>query len=120
MKYCFDASSFIHLWNEAYPKGTFPTLYDKLKKHSEKIILIKPIFLEIEKESNLILWLKRISLTPIEIAEKHTVAAFNMSKKYGIDDNTNGANENDVRLIAFAKMENYTLVTEEKYQTPPT
>ena len=49
MSYCIDANVFITAWYVTYPKKTFPTLYRELEsKLSSQIILIKPIFDEIE------------------------------------------------------------------------
>ena len=49
MSYCVDANVFITAWHETYRRHLFPKLYHELKsKLSDQIIIIKPIFDEIE------------------------------------------------------------------------
>ena len=49
MSYCIDANVFITASHRDYPQHIFPKLYRELKsKLSDQIIIIKPIFDEIE------------------------------------------------------------------------
>lgn len=50
--FCVDANIFITAWNSDYPKRTFPSLWDELAKHKSQIILIKPIYDEIDPISS--------------------------------------------------------------------
>lgn len=95
-----------------------------------KIILIKPIFDEIEplpsgKQSRkkmeencpVRLWLQetmRIKATPINADVEQS--ALELMDKYETDDNSNGAGEADIKLIAFASLGNHTVVTLEAEQ----
>lgn len=71
MSYCIDANVFITVWHVIYPREIFPTLYRAMEnKLPGNIILIKPVFDEIEpvsgrkekaklrKEHPVRLWLK--------------------------------------------------------------
>ena len=119
MKYCIDASSFICLWNDTYPRETFPTLYTELGQISSRIVLIQPIFLEIKEEEELDEWLEDIHLASTNLEDKHERESLDLSKKYEIDlgSSGSGASQTDIKLISFAKVEKITLVTEEKHQT---
>ncbi len=48
MKYCLDANALISPWYIDYPKNIFPSLWEKLAEFKSKLILIKPIYDEIE------------------------------------------------------------------------
>ena len=113
MNYCIDASSFIHLWNEAYPQKIFPSLYQKLKEISPKIILISPMREEIKKEAELLEWLKSMDVTAQKMIQKHKIKSLELSGKYEINPNSNGVSQRDIELIAYAMIEKHTVVTEE-------
>ena len=148
MSYCVDANVFITAWYERYPKRTFPTLYRELKsKLPSQIILIKPIFDEIEpienhklaildkiasnedeeKEQKKLLenhpvriWLKkemRIKETPID--GKVEMLALELEGKYETDEVSKGASPQDIKLIAFASLGNHSVVTFESEQKEP-
>ena len=52
MSYCVDANIFLTAWHVTYPKTIFPTLYREMEeKMPDHIILIKPVFDEIEPVS---------------------------------------------------------------------
>lgn len=131
MSYCLDANVFITAWHESHPPEIFPTLYKKMEDIlPEKIILIKPIFDEIEplpsgKPSRrkmkincpVRLWLQEamhIKATPINADVKKK--ALKLKDKYETDDNSQGAGETDIDLIAFASLNNHTVVTLEAEQ----
>ncbi|MBC6414188.1 MAG: DUF4411 family protein [Chromatiales bacterium] len=142
MNYCVDANVFITVWHTTYPKDIFPSLYPEMEsKLLGKIILIKPIFDEIEpilpeKERKLIngqisdnekqklledhpvrIWLKRdmgISETPItnEVEER----TLELMEQYETDDISRGASRQDISLIAYASLNGHTVVTLEARQ----
>ena len=145
MSYCVDANIFITMWYERYPKDRFPTLYHELKsKSSSQIILIKPIFDEIEpienhklaildkaspneeeknKQKKLLenhpvrIWLKKemcIKETPID--GKVKMLALELEGKYETDEPSRGASPQDIKLIAFASLGNHSVVTFESKQ----
>lgn len=119
MKYCFDASSFISLWKETYPNKVFPTLYNReLKKISDKLVLIKPIFDEI-KEEDLIKYLKGENLIPpVEIGRNHEEQSLSLQQIYKTDNAKSGASPVDINLIAYSQTEGHTVVTQERHQLP--
>lgn len=134
MSYCIDANVFITVWHVTYPREIFPTLYREMEsKLPGNIILIKPVFDEIEpvsgrkekaklqKEHPVRLWLKEdmgINETPID--DKVRQKALELMAKYETEEYSRGADEKDVTLIAFALLGNHTVVTlEEKQKQPP-
>ena len=116
MTYCFDASTFIHLWNEMYPKKTFPSLYRELENHSKKIILIKAIFDEIKEDKSLTKWLKSMQIEPVKLKDEHDQEALNLESKYKIKINSTGVGKSDIKLIAYSKIEKHIVVTQEQQQ----
>ena len=134
MRYCIDANVFITVWHVTYPPNIFPTLYREMEnKLPVNIILIKPVFDEIEpvsgqkdaqksrQEHPVRLWLEkdmRIDETAIDDQVKQK--ALELMEKYETDERSKGADETDVTLIAFALLGNHTVVTlEEKQSQPP-
>ena len=134
MSYCIDANVFITVWHITYPREIFPTLYRAMEnKLSGNIILIKPVFDEIEpvsgrkdvqklkQEHPVRLWLKEemgIDETPID--DKVRQKALDLMAKYETDEYSKGADEKDITLIAFALLGKHTVVTlEAKQKQPP-
>ena len=116
MKFCIDASSFIHLWNEVYPQKTFPSLYPQLENGSGRIALIKPIWDELKEEDDLIAWLKKTGLEPLPLSQSHKEEAFKLGEEYKISPSSTGASQTDIDLISFAKREGHIVVTQEEHQ----
>lgn len=133
MKYCLDANVLITAWDYDYPKDVFPTLWEKLAEKRDHIIFIAPIFDEIDpdydsslskKGESLRAWLieKQFSKTPINT--KVEEEAFRLEKEYDTVSNEatatkkkgDGADPNDIRLIAHAKATKQTIVTFEADQ----
>ena len=134
MSYCIDANVFITVWHVTYPRKIFPSLYRAMEnKLLGNIILIKPVFDEIEpvsgrketqrlkQEHPVRMWLKEdmgINETPID--DRVRQKALELMAKYETDEHSRGADEKDVTLIAFALLSNHTVVTlEEKQKQPP-
>lgn len=46
--YCIDASTFIAAWNVSHPIDVFPSLWSQLANRRDDMVLIKPIFDEID------------------------------------------------------------------------
>ena len=147
MSYCIDTNVFITAWHRDYPKHIFPKLYHELKsKLSDQIIIIKPIFDEIEpvtggdtklnlldketpnehkkKEQRALLenhpvriWLKReLKIEKTPITKEVQILALKLEGKYEVDENSKGASPADIKLIAFAALKNHIVVTFETYQ----
>ena len=133
MSHCIDANVFITVWHVTYPREIFPTLYREMdNKLPGNIILIKPVFDEIEpvsgrketqrlkQEHPVRMWLKEdmgINETPID--DKVRQKALELMAKYETDEHSRGADEKDVTLIAFALLSNHTVVTLEAEQKQP-
>ena len=130
MSYCVDANVFITAWNVTYPKSIFPTLYREMEgKLPNHIILIKPVFDEIEpvsgrkdpqklKEQHPVrTWLKidlGISETLVDDSVKQK--ALELMGKYETDEHTKGASETDITLIAYTSLHTHSVVTIEAVQ----
>jgi len=134
-RFCVDTNVFITAWDISYPKDTFPSLWNEIAKHKKDITLIKPIYDEInpmsESDKNktdaektekypLRMWLQKRDFTETPIDEKVERLSLELEKKYETDTNSRGADQNDIKLIAYAKIENKPVVTLEASQvTPP-
>lgn len=46
--YCIDASAFIAAWNVSHPIDVFPSLWSQLANRRDDMVLLKPIFDEID------------------------------------------------------------------------
>ena len=131
MSYCVDTNVFITAWYVTYPPRIFPSLYREMEsKLPNKIILIKPIFDEIEpisgskksaeelrKEHPVRFWLKEqmgIDETPIDDNVKQK--SLELMSKYKTEESAKGASENDIKLIAYASIHSHTVVTLESEQ----
>ena len=147
MSYCIDTNVFITAWHKDYPKHIFPKLYRELKsKLLDQIIIIKPIFDEIEpipkgdtklnlfnkktpnehekKERQALLeshpvriWLKKeMKIKETPITDEVERLALKLKGKYKVDEDSKGASPVDIKLIAFAALEDHIIVTLEAYQ----
>ncbi len=130
-RFCLDANVFITSWNILYPINIFPSLWDRLGENKAKIILIKPIYDEIDPISDrnksdnekrgkhpLRMWLKDNGFTETPVDNRVEKISLGLEQKYEIDNNSKGANEQDIKLIAYAKENKLEIVTFEKIQTP--
>lgn len=128
--YCLDANVFIDPWFRDYPPHIFPTLWTSISKYKGEFIIIKEIFNEIDPPPKLTIdlkemktkyplraWLIENGINPISINNKIETASLILERKYQIGSgNTKGASQNDMLLIAYAKLHNTVLVTLEGYQ----
>ncbi len=152
--YCIDASAFIAAWNVSHPIDVFPSLWSQLANRRDDMVLLKPIFDEIdpispqdrnktEKEKAdkypLRMWMinNQFMPTPLgESTENRDLELFSASQspphisevdiereslkletEYKIANNSRGVGENDLKLIAYAKLCRKTVVTEEREQS---
>ena len=130
-EYCVDANSFITSWNTAYPVKVFPSLWAQIAQHQNDIILIKPVFDEIDPVSSadqklhrdkkrekypLHVWMEDNSFTPTAITDDTKIISLKLEQEYEINNNPKGVDQNDIALIAYAKYENKTVVTLEAKQ----
>ena len=130
--YCIDASAFIAAWNESHPIDVFPGLWPQLADYQTNMVLIKPIFDEIDPISSsdkkmakkekadkypLRTWMldNQFAETPIDKSVESR--SLEWGKGYQIKKDAKGVSENDLKLIAYAKLNDKTVVTEEEKQT---
>lgn len=131
-QYCVDANIFISTWEKDYPISVFPTLWQELSKHRKDIILIRPIFDEIDPISSsdqkklsqdqkkekhpLRMWLIENDFNPTAIDDELEGHSLSLEKKYEISSESKGASQNDIRLVAYAAINKRTVVTLESKQ----
>lgn len=116
-RYCLDANVFITCWNETYPINIFPSLWEQIAQHQSDIILIKPIYDQIiVKEDPLTKWLKENRFFSTSIDDETESLSLEWEGKYQIREESKGVDEEDIKLIAYAKRESRIVVTLEKKQ----
>lgn len=130
-QFCTDANIFLTVWNVHYPIRIFGPLWVELINAKDDIILIKPIFDEIDpipsadkKLSSsdirdkypLRMWLLDNSFTETPWNNEIDVLSLHLEQTYEISEVSNGASQKDINLISYAKEMNKTVVTYEKRQ----
>ncbi len=132
-QYCVDANIFIQPWHNIYPQTqeVFRPVWELLAEHRHKMILIKPIYDQIEPmrpdERNLALderqekyplriWLEENNFDPTPLDDSVEALSLRLERKYEIDNTPRGANQTDIKLISFAKLMNKKVVTLESPQ----
>ena len=130
-QYCVDANIFITAWYKSYPIDIFSSLWEQISKCRNDIILIKPIFNEIEpispsdkklsKEKKIAkyplrIWMEENRFDATEINDDTSSESLALEKKYEIHSESTGAGQNDITLIAYAKIMGKTIVTFESEQ----
>ena len=130
--YCMDANNFITGWKTHYPPSVFPSLWKHIAAQQANLIIIKPIYDEIEplnpddvqkplselaKTRPIKAWLMQQNFQPAKTNASVETLSLQLEQKYGIPPNNQaGANKNDITLIAYAKENNMTVVTFEEKQ----
>ncbi len=134
--YCMDANNFITGWKTHYPPSVFPSLWKHIAAQQANLIIIKPIYDEIEplnsndaqkplhelvKTRPIKAWLIQQNFQTAKTNASVETLSLQLEQKYGIPPNNQaGANKNDITLIAYAKMHDIPVVTfEEKQLQPP-
>ncbi len=130
--YCIDANSFITGWQVYYPTSVFPSLWDKIAAQQANLIIIKPIYDEIEFLSSnnmqkplpelakirpIKAWLLQQNFQAVKIENNVDSLSLELERKYEISPNRKGASKNDITLIAHAKTHNIPVVTFEGKQS---
>lgn len=130
-KFVLDANTLITAWNVSYIPSIFPTLWECLSLHKNKIAFIKPVYDEIDPVSThhrqqsseekklrypLRTWLDSCNFEVITLDERTNNEALHLELKYETNESSSGAGSNDIALIAFARKHHWTLVTLEKVQ----
>ena len=130
-QYCLDANIFITAWNSNYPMNVFPSLWEQLAQCRNNLVLIKPVFDEIDPISSadkklptdkkrekypLRVWMTENYFDAEPITDEINAVSLDLEKEYETNNNPKGANQNDITLIAHAKVKKKTVVTFEEEQ----
>ncbi len=130
-QYCVDANIFLSAWYSGYPIHVFNSLWPRLAEAKEEIIIIKPIFDEIEPISSsdkkltmqdkrdkypLRVWLEENQFPEIPVNDDVNALSLELERIYEIHDTSRGAGQVDITLIAFAKIFNKMVITLEGEQ----
>lgn len=130
-QYCLDANVLITAWYKSYPRHIFPSLWEQIAKCRSDIILIKPIFNEIEpilltdknlptdkkrEKYALRVWMEENRFESTDINDEIIVVSLALEKEYEISSESKGAGQNDMMLIAYAKIMRKIVVTFEGEQ----
>lgn len=130
-QYCLDANIFISAWNSRYPLMVFPSLWEQLAQCRNDLVLIKPVFDEIDPVSSadtkmplskkrekypLRVWMMENHFEATAITDEINAVSLELEKAYETNNDPKGANQNDITLIAYAKVEIKTVVTFEENQ----
>lgn len=130
--YCVDANIFITAWHVNYPIKILPSLWKEIANKKEEIILIKPVFDEIEPISSpdnelniekkrtkypVRMWLIENGFTETLIDDDINKTSLELEKTYEINDISKGVGSKDILLISYAKEKNKIVVTLEGNQT---
>jgi hypothetical protein len=131
-QYCLDANIFITAWNSSYPMKVFPSLWEHLAQYRNDLVLIKPVFDEIDPISSadkklpknkkrekypLRVWMIDNHFDAKPITDEINSISLELEKEYETNNNPKGANQNDITLIAHAKVKEKIVVTCEEEQT---
>ena len=131
-QYCIDTNIFIASWYSLYPIKNFPSLWVQIAQYQQNIVLITPIYGEIEPISSanknlsqvkqktkypLRTWLNTNQFSDIPIDDAVNQLSLELEKKYQIKNSSRGVGKNDILLIAYAKIMDKTVVTYEAIQT---
>ncbi|AFC85091.1 DUF4411 family protein [Frateuria aurantia] len=119
----FDASSMIHAWDN-YPVTQFPGLWAWLAQQIEQgqLLMAQVAVEEVEhKAPECMAWLRDAGLHRLPITQAILLEALRIKTLLGIveDRYGGGVDENDLLIVATAKLHGHTLVTNEAPQLTP-
>jgi hypothetical protein len=120
----FDASSMIHAWDN-YPFEQFPGLWDWIAEEvkASRLVIPRPILDEINHRTpECAVWLKQNSVELVAITDAILQEAFRIKKLIGIEDDNyhpKGVDENDLFVIATAKILSADVISNEGRQSKP-
>lgn len=116
----FDASSMLYAWDN-YPEGQFPSLWAWLADRvAQGEIQMSEVAVEEvgHKAPECVDWLKNAGIQKISITEAIVLEALRIKGLLGIEEDKygSGVDENDLFIIATAKLQARELVTDEAFQ----
>ncbi|MCB1960215.1 MAG: DUF4411 family protein [Rhodocyclaceae bacterium] len=117
----FDASSMIHAWDN-YPILQFPALWNWMADRvAQGVIQMSEVAAEEvgHKVPECVNWLKDVGLQKLPVTEAILLEAMRIKELLEIEEDRygSGVDENDLIIIATAKIHNVELVTNEGVQT---
>lgn len=118
----FDASSMIHAWDN-YPARQFPGLWEWLSEQmqQQRLVMASVALEEVRhKTPDCVQWLQDNGLSQLPIDNAILQAAIQIKALLGIINDryhAKGVDENDLLIIATAKVHQAELVTDEGRQT---
>jgi len=119
--YAIDSSAIIHGW-EQYPIYIFPKIWEffahkqTVKEFQYSEIVMNEVY---HKSSELYQWLQNNNASKIELSNDIVQFANTLKRSLGIEEDSyhsKGVDENDLLIIATAKINNLALVTNESIQ----
>lgn len=123
MKYSIDTSALIHGWVRAYPKDVFPTLWDKLDSliSDGHLRASEEVKVELgQKEDELLAWAGNREDLFVEFDESLQKEATLIQKRHpNLVDPNKTVQDADPFVIALAKIEGCTVVTQEVKSNNP-
>jgi predicted nucleic acid-binding protein len=116
----FDASSMIYAWDN-YPIAQFPGLWEWMADRvATGVIRMSEVAVEEvgHKTPECVAWLKTAGLQKMPVTEAILLEAFRMKSLLEIEEDQygSGVDENDLFIIATAKLNGSELVTDEGFQ----
>ncbi len=113
-QYCLDANIFITAWNSDYPMRVFLSLWEQLAQCRNDLILIKPVFDEIDpvsladnkippsqkrKKYPLRIWMIENRFEATTITNEINTVSLELEKEYETNKDPKGANQNDITFL---------------------
>ena len=120
MGYSFDTSAFLEGWVRSYPPDLFPSLWAKIEQLVDDGILVasEEVMEDLgKKDDDVLAWVKkrRHMFRPLtEEIQKAVSEILGEEKFERLVDSRTDRSRADPFVIALAKVENHTVVTEEK------
>lgn len=119
----FDASSMLYAWDN-YPIEQFPSLWAWMADRVMRAEIRMPEVAMDEvghKSPECVTWLKKAGLQKLPVTDSIMQEAFRIKGLLGIQGDKYGAgvDENDLLIIATAKLHGCELVTDEAFQSSP-
>lgn len=116
----FDASSIIYAWDN-YPVLKFPKLWEWMgtEIQAKEFSIPRIAFEEVQSQSpNCAKWLKDVGILKIAVSNEITSEALRIKNLLGImnDQYGGGVGENDLFIIATARIEGVELISDESKQ----
>ena len=130
-QYCVDANLFITAWHTTYPPRILSPLWERIADHASDILLVQPVFDEIEpippsyrklsttelRERHPVrIWLQDSGFPVVDVNEETDRLSLKLERKYEISDEGKGAGRVDITLIAYAIVKGKTVVSLESIQ----